>query len=75
MMRPIEASEDGHLYAIGHQGLQAFLDYLGGLRLSFHRADGAPLQSMILSAQEAAGLGKLLTQHQATEEARTGDWA
>jgi hypothetical protein len=75
MMRPIQASQDGQLYAIGSQGLQAFVDYLGGLRLSLHRGDGSPLQSMVLSTQETAALGKLLTQHQAGEESRTGDQA
>jgi hypothetical protein len=65
MMRPIQANHDGRLYAIGYQGLQAFVDYLGGIRLSFHRDDGSPLQSMVLSCQETAGLRKLLTQQEA----------
>jgi hypothetical protein len=64
MMRPIQADQDGQLYAIGYQGLQAFVDYLGGLRLSFHRDDGSPLQSMVFSSQETAGLRKLLTQQE-----------
>jgi hypothetical protein len=73
MMRPIQADQDGRLYAIGYQGLQAFVDYLGGLRLSFHRADGSPLQSMVLSAQETAGLRKLLAQQEASEEPGPGE--
>ena len=66
MMRPIQADQDGRLYAIGYHGLQAFVDYLGGLRLSFHRDDGSPLQSMVFSSQETAGLRKLLTQQEAS---------
>ena len=64
MMRPIGASEDGRLYAIGGQGLRVFVDYLGGLRLSFQRHDGSLLQSMVLSPQETAGLRELLNQDQ-----------
>jgi hypothetical protein len=75
MMRPLETSQDGRLYAIGQQGLQAFVDYLGGLRLSFHRDDGSPLQSMVLSSQETAGLRRLLTQPDAGEEPGTGEQA
>ena len=73
MMRPIQANQDGRLYAIGYQGLQAFVDYLGGLRLSFQRDDGSPLQSMVLSSQETAGLRKLLSQDPAGEEPGTGE--
>ncbi len=75
MMRPIHANQDGRLYAIGYQGLQAFVDYLGGLRLSFHRDDGSPLQSMVLSSQETAGLRKLLTQQEASGQPGPGEQA
>ena len=71
MMRPIQADQDGRLYTIGYQGLQAFVDYLGGLRLSFHRGDGSPMQSMVLSVQETAWLHKLLAQHQTSEQPGT----
>jgi hypothetical protein len=75
MMRPIQTSQDGRLYSIGYQGLQAFVDYLGGLRLSFHRDDGSLLQSMVLSSQEAAGLRRLLMLRDAGEEPGTGEEA
>ena len=75
MMRPIQTNQDGRLYSIGYQGLQAFVDYLGGLRLSFHRGDGSPLQSVVLSSQETAGLRRLLTQREAGEEPGTGEQA
>ena len=71
MMRPIQDDQDGRLYTIGNQGLRAFVDYLGGLRLSFHRGDGSPMQSMVLSVQETAWLHKLLTQHQTSEQPGT----
>jgi hypothetical protein len=64
MMRPIQASQDGQLYSISHQGLRVYLDYLGGLRLSFERDDGSLQQSMVLSSQETTGLRELLTQDQ-----------
>ena len=62
MMRPIQASQDGQLYAISHQGLRVYLDYLGGLRLSFERDDGSLQQSMVLSPQETTRLRELLNQ-------------
>ena len=75
MMRPIQINQDGWLYAIGYQGLQAFVDYLGGLRLSFHRDDGSPVQSVVLSSHETAGLRKLLIQREAGEEPGTDEQA
>jgi hypothetical protein len=69
MMRPIQASQDGQLYAISHQGLRVYLDYLGGLRLSFEHDDGSLRQSMVLSPQEATGLRELLNQNQAAQPA------
>jgi hypothetical protein len=69
MMRPIQASQDGQLYAISHQGLRVYLDYLGGLRLSFEHDDGSLRQSMVLSPQETAGLRELLNQGQAAQPA------
>jgi hypothetical protein len=69
MMRPIHASQDGRLYAISHQGLRVYLDYLGGLRLSFEHDDGSLRQSMVLSPQETTGLRELLNQHQAAQAA------
>jgi hypothetical protein len=63
MLRPIQADQDGRLYAIGNQGLQVFVDYLGGLRLSLQSA-GSLLPSMVLSAREAAGLRELLNHEQ-----------
>ncbi len=64
MLRPIEASQDGRLYVIGTQGLQVFVDYLGGLRLSLQKDNGSQLASMVLSAREAAGLRELLNHEQ-----------
>jgi hypothetical protein len=63
MLRPIQANQDGRLYAIGNQGLQVFVDYLGGLRLSL-QDNGSLLPSMVLSAREAAGLRELLNHEQ-----------
>jgi hypothetical protein len=64
ILRPIQANQDGRLYAIGNQGLQVFVDYLGGLRLSLHTDNGSLLPSMVLSAREAAGLRELLSHEQ-----------
>jgi hypothetical protein len=64
MLRPIQANQDGRLYAIGNQGLQVFVDYLGGLRLSLQTDNGSLLPSMVLSAREAAGLRELLNHEQ-----------
>lgn len=75
MMRPIQASQDGRLYAISSQGLRVFVDHLGGLRLGFERGDGSLLQSMVLSSQEAAGLRELLNQDRASQEPDTGEQA
>jgi hypothetical protein len=62
MMQPVDTSEQGRLYAVGHQGLRVFLDYLGGLRLSFAGRDGSLHQTIVLSSQEAAGLRRLLNE-------------
>jgi hypothetical protein len=64
MLRPIQANQDGRLYAIGKQGLRVFVDYLGGLRLSVQKDDGSLRPSMVLSSQETAELHKLLNHEQ-----------
>jgi hypothetical protein len=64
MMRLVDANEHGRLYAIGHQSLRVFLDYLGGLRISFEGRDGSLRQTMVLSSQEAAGLRRLLNEEE-----------
>jgi hypothetical protein len=69
MLRPIQANQDGRLYAIGKQGLRAFVDYLGGLRLSLQNEDGALLQSMVLSSRETTALRELLNQHEQDDSA------
>jgi hypothetical protein len=72
MMQPVDTNEHGRLYAIGHQGLRVFLDYLGGLRLSFEGRDGSLTQTMILSSQETARLRRLLNEEPPQDRREAG---